>query len=66
MNLPVRTTREADALIRAIDDWWRTNRPAVPDLFLAELPRPSTSLAMHRVSAGDIGNRRFPVFAGFC
>jgi plasmid stabilization system protein ParE len=37
VNLPVRTTPEADAQIRAIDDWWRTNRPAAPDLFLAEL-----------------------------
>lgn len=37
MNLPVRTTPEADAQIRVIDDWWRTNRAAAPDLFLAEL-----------------------------
>jgi plasmid stabilization system protein ParE len=37
VNLPVRTTPEADAQIRAIDDWWRTNRPAARDLFLAEL-----------------------------
>ena len=37
MKLPVRTTPEADAQIRAIDDWWRTNRPAAPDLFLTEL-----------------------------
>lgn len=37
MNLPVHTTPEADAQIRAIDDWWRTNRPADPDLFVAEL-----------------------------
>ena len=37
MNLPVRTTPEADAQIRDIDDWWRTNRRAVPDVFLDEL-----------------------------
>ena len=37
MNLPVRTTPEADAQIREIDDWWRTNRLASPDLFLEEL-----------------------------
>ena len=37
MSLPVRTTPEADAQIRAIDDWWRINRPAAPDLFLSEL-----------------------------
>jgi plasmid stabilization system protein ParE len=33
----VRTTPEADAQIRAIDDWWRANRPTSPDLFLDEL-----------------------------
>lgn len=33
----VRTTPEADAQILAVDDWWRTNRPAAPDLFLSEL-----------------------------
>lgn len=37
MNLPVTTTPEADTQIRTIDDWWRTNRPASPDLFLDEL-----------------------------
>ena len=37
MNLPVRTTPEADAQIREIDDWWRTHRVAAPDLFLNEL-----------------------------
>jgi plasmid stabilization system protein ParE len=37
VNLPVRTTPDADAQIREIDDWWRKNRSAVPDLFLHEL-----------------------------
>ena len=37
MSLPVRTTPEADAQIRAIDDWWRRNRSAAPNLFLDEL-----------------------------
>ena len=37
MTLPVRTTPEAEAQIRTIDDWWRTNRPAAADLFLTEL-----------------------------
>lgn len=31
------TTPEADAQIRTIDTWWRTNRPAAPDLFAEEL-----------------------------
>ncbi len=37
MSLFVRTTPEADAQIRNIDEWWRNNRPAAPDLFLNEL-----------------------------
>ena len=37
MSLPVRTTPEADVQIGAIDDWWRHNRNAAPDLFLQEL-----------------------------
>jgi plasmid stabilization system protein ParE len=37
VNLPVSTTPEADAQIRAIDDWWRENRRTARDLFLNEL-----------------------------
>ena len=37
MSLPVRTTSEADTQIREIDDWWRGNRSASPDLFADEL-----------------------------
>ena len=37
MNLPVLSTPEADAQIRAIDAWWRENRAASPDLFHDEL-----------------------------
>jgi len=37
VNLPVITTPEADAQIRTIDEWWRENRPASPNLFLDEL-----------------------------
>ena len=37
MSLQVRTTPEADAQIRAIDDWWRTNRTAAKNLFADEL-----------------------------
>jgi plasmid stabilization system protein ParE len=37
VSLPVRTTPEADAQIRAIDDWWRKNRTAAPDVFTDEL-----------------------------
>ena len=37
MSLPVRNTPEADEQIREVDDWWRRNRLASPDLFLEEL-----------------------------
>ena len=37
MSLPVRTTPESDEQIRRIDDWWRSNRPEAPDVFLSEL-----------------------------
>ena len=37
MSLRVRTTPETDAQIRAIDEWWRQNRPASPNLFADEL-----------------------------
>jgi plasmid stabilization system protein ParE len=37
VSLQVRTTPEADAQVRTIDEWWRRNRLAAPDLFLEEL-----------------------------
>jgi plasmid stabilization system protein ParE len=37
VSLPVITAPEADAQIRAIGDWWRSNRSAAPDLFSEEL-----------------------------
>jgi plasmid stabilization system protein ParE len=37
VSLPVRTTSDVDAQIRAIDEWWRQHRFAAPDLFLDEL-----------------------------
>lgn len=30
------TAPEADRQLEAIDDWWRSNRPAAPNLFLEE------------------------------
>jgi len=37
VSLPVRTSAEVDEQIRTIDDWWRKNRTAAPDLFFDEL-----------------------------
>jgi hypothetical protein len=37
VSLPVQTTPEADAQILEIDEWWRRNRLASPDLFFDEL-----------------------------
>ncbi len=53
MSLPVITTPEADAQIRAIGDWWRTNRPAAPDLFAEELAHCFVVLA----ESPEIGKR---------
>lgn len=53
MNLPVVTTPEADSQITTIDDWWRENRGASPDLFLEELSNAFEILAR----APQIGRR---------
>ena len=37
MSLQVLTTPEADSQIREIENWWRRNRIASPDLFADEL-----------------------------
>jgi plasmid stabilization system protein ParE len=37
VSLQVLTTPEADAQIREIENWWRRNRTASPDLFADEL-----------------------------
>jgi plasmid stabilization system protein ParE len=59
VSLQVRTTPEAEAEIAAIDEWWRQNRRAEPDLFLEELVA-----AFHVIAyAPQIGRpyRRSPV-----
>ena len=58
MSLPVTTTPEADAQIRTIDDWWRENRPASPNLFFDELsagydPPPPSPFDPDGKKAGD-------------
>ncbi len=35
--MKVELSEEARAQVRAIDAWWRANRPAAPDLFAREL-----------------------------
>lgn len=59
MTVQVRTTPQADAQIREIDDWWRANRTASPDLFVNELAAAFEILA----SAPMIGRlyRKSPV-----
>src|SRR2546429_5308860 len=37
LSLQVRTTPEADSQNREIDNWWRRNRTASPNLFVDEL-----------------------------
>ncbi len=59
MSIPVGITPEAEGQIHGIDDWWRRNRPAAPDLFLDELTA-SFEMIGH---APEIGRpyRRSPV-----
>lgn len=59
MSLPVTTTPEADAQIRTIDDWWRKNRHASPNLFFDELSSAFDLLA-HAPNIGRL-YRRSPV-----
>ena len=61
MSLPVTTTPEADAQIRTIDDWWRENRPASPNLFFDELSS-AFDLIAHAPNIGRL-YRRSPIVA---
>ena len=45
MNPSVVTTPESDAQIRTIDEWWRENRRASPELFIDELSHAFDTLA---------------------
>jgi plasmid stabilization system protein ParE len=38
---------EAERQVRAVDAWWRDNRPAAPDLFEQELRDAFATLATH-------------------
>jgi plasmid stabilization system protein ParE len=58
VTLPATTSPEADAQIRTIDDWWRENRPASPNLFFDELPR--IDLIAHAPNIGRL-YRRSPI-----
>ena len=59
MNLQVRTTPEADDQISAIDEWWRRNRVAAPDLFFDELAA-SFEIIAHTPQMGRV-YRQSPV-----
>ena len=62
MSLPVITTPEADAQIRAIDTWWRTNRPAAQDLFAEELA--NCLVLLEQAPAIGKPYRRYPSVPG--
>jgi plasmid stabilization system protein ParE len=59
VTLSIQTTPQAEIQIRAIDDWWRMNRPRAPALFAEE---PAVALAQIG-NAPDIGRlyRQSPV-----
>ena len=62
MSVTIVTTAEADEQIRAIDNWWRANRPSAPDLFAEELANCFSLLEQ----APRIGKayRRLPTVSG--
>jgi plasmid stabilization system protein ParE len=51
--LPLVFQRRASVELEAIDAWWRTNRTAVPELFLDELERVLAAVAL----LPDLGTR---------
>ena len=53
MSLPIRTTPEADAHIRDIDAWWRSNRPARRNVFLNE-PSKAFEIVGHAPQIGRL------------
>jgi hypothetical protein len=65
VSLPVTTTPEADAQIRTIDDWWRENRRASPDLFFNELAGAIEIIASAPM-VGRLYRRRYLVCAACC
>ena len=54
MKASVRTQPEADEQARAIEDWWRVNRPAAPNLFTHEL-----AAAFALLSGAPLAGRRY-------
>jgi plasmid stabilization system protein ParE len=69
MSRPVIIAASARAHIAAIDSWWRTNRPAAPDLFAQELAEAFSTIGLapetgHRYHRREVkGVRRLPLRA---
>ena len=63
MNLPIIVAPQAEAQIQTIDEWWRANRQAAPDLFEQELSTAFASIAAmpsagHRVMHPEVKGLR--------
>jgi len=52
MIKPVSVTPEAEGQVRAIDAWWRSERPQAPDLFIEELAE-AFEMVRHFAGAGQ-------------
>ncbi len=52
MIKPVSVTPEAEAQVRAIDAWWRSERPLAPTLFVNELAE-AFEMLRHFAGAGQ-------------
>jgi plasmid stabilization system protein ParE len=59
VSLRVRSTPEADDQIGAIDEWWRRNRFAAPDLFFKEMSA-AFEIIGHKLQIGRV-YRQSPV-----
>jgi plasmid stabilization system protein ParE len=54
MTARIVVTPEAEEQVRAIDSWWRKERPAAPNLFGEEL-----AAAFELLSNASLGGRRY-------
>jgi plasmid stabilization system protein ParE len=71
MTFSVEVSKKAQRLIHAIDDWWRVNRPAAPDLFwnelqaaLQRLETAPESAPLYRSHGASRRRRRYLVLRG--
>jgi plasmid stabilization system protein ParE len=58
--LPIAFQRRAAREIEAVDEWWRTNRTAAPDLFVSELDTMLSAVALMPTLGSPAKGERVP------